>query len=120
MANIRIDDLSNEISKALNTYTTEVTEGLEEVKKKVTREGVRTLREKSPVDTGRYAKGWAATEQDGAVIVHNRYKPQLTHLLEFGHAKRGGGRQKGEPHIEPVETQMINALEKGVEKVIRG
>lgn len=115
----QINDLTKEITAALSTYTLEVTEQLEGMKKKVTRDGVRRLRTNSPKDSGRYAAGWTTTEEDGALIVYNKNKPQLTHLLEYGHARRGGGRVNGKRHIEPVEIEMVEAFEKGVEKVIQ-
>lgn len=57
MATIKISDLSNEITKTLKTYTREVTEGMEEAKKKTAKETVQELRKTSPKDTGSYAKG---------------------------------------------------------------
>jgi len=115
-----IDNLADEIAKSLTLYTAEVTEELEKVKKKVTRDGVKRLREGSPKDSGRYAAGWTMTQQDGALIIHNKNKPQLTHLLEYGHAKRTGGRVAGKRHIEPVEAKIVEEFENAVEKVVRG
>lgn len=119
MANIQISQLTREITKALEEYTTEVEEGLEKAKKKIVRDGVRQLKADSPKDSGVYASGWRSTQQDGAQVVHNATKPQLTHLLEKGHAKRGGGRVGGEVHIKPVEQKMIQDFESEVERVIR-
>lgn len=119
MARTPIGNLTNEISKALKEYTTEVEEGLEKAKKKVVQEGVKTLKATSPKQTGKYAKGWAVTNQDGAQVIHNATRPSLTHLLENGHALRSGGRTRAIKHIEPVEQSVINNFEKEVEKVIK-
>ena len=117
---IEIGQLANEISKALKEYTREVSEELEKAKQEVAKEGVKELKKTSPKKTGDYRKGWRTKKQGTAQIVYNATKPQLTHLLEKGHAKRGGGRVPGQPHIAPVEEKVIEEFEKRVEKVIRG
>ena len=118
----RVDDLSNEISRALQEYTTEVEEGLEEAKKEVAEEAVQKLKKAGGFRdlTGDYRKGWARKKVGTAQAVHNRTDYQLTHLLEFGHAKRGGGRTRAFPHIGPTEEWANEEFEKRVEKVVKG
>ena len=116
----KINDLSKEITQALREYTTEVEEGLEEAKVEVAKETVKRLKQKSPKKTGDYRKGWARKKVGTAQVVHNRTDYQLTHLLEYGHAKRGGGRVAGIPHIGPAEEWANDEYLKRVEKVIRG
>ena len=113
-------DLSNEIAKTLREYTTEIEQGLEEAKKEISKEAVKKLRVASPKKTGSYAKGWRVKKVGSSYTIHNKTDYQLTHLLEKGHAKRGGGRVAGQPHIKPVEEEVIKDYEKAVEKVIRG
>lgn len=120
MAKVKIDRLADEITRILQEYTTEVEQGLEKAKQKVAKDGAKKLRETSPKKTGRYAKGWTATKQGTSYVIHNKDRYQLAHLLEFGHAKVGGGRVSGKPHIKPVEEEVINQFEKAVEKVIKG
>ena len=43
----------------------------------------------------------------------------LTHLLEFGHCLRNGGRTRAMPHITPAEEKGIEQLEKQIERSIR-
>lgn len=117
---VKSSDIADEITKALREYTSDVTEGLEQAKLEVANNTVKVLKRNSPKKTGEYAKGWARKKVRSAQIVHNRTKYQVTHLLENGHAKRGGGRVSGEPHIRPAEKKAIDEYVKKVEKVIKG
>lgn len=113
-------DISKEIAKALSEYTQEVTEGLEEAKLEVAKDTVKELKRTSPKKTGSYAKGWARKKVDNAEVVYNRTDYQLTHLLEKGHAKHGGGRVPGKAHIAPAEERAVKEYIERVEKVIKG
>jgi len=125
MANISIDQLANEIAKGLQEYSSDVIDGIDEASEKISKNAVKKLKQDSPKDTKKYSKGWAVkTEkkygETNSHIIYNKNKPGLTHLLEHGHAKRGGGRVEGKPHIRPVEEQVINEFTAEVEKVIKG
>lgn len=112
-------DLTIELTKALEEYTTEVEEGIKEASKEIADEAVKELRATSPKNTGKYSKGWTKKKEGDGYIIYNKNKPGLTHLLEHGHAKRGGGRVSGIPHIRPVEQSIIKEFEQTVEQIIR-
>lgn len=125
MAKIPLDQLGDEIAKILSEYTEDVIEGIDEAGQEVAKEAIRELKAKSPKKTGGYAKGWTKkTEKKygdvSTVIIYNKNKPGLTHLLEHGHAKRGGGRVDGIPHIRPVEEKIIKEFSSKVEIIIEG
>jgi hypothetical protein len=121
MGKTLVIDLSKEIADILSAYTDEVTEGLEKSKLKVAKNAVKTLRQTSPEgDTGDYAKGWNYLTTRGDFVIYNATDYQLTHLLEYGHAKVNGGRVAPRVHIRPVEEQVIKEFTKEVEKVIKG
>ena len=78
----------------------------------------------APKSTGAYAKSWSTkntreTSRSLEVTVYSRNRYQLAHLLEFGHAKRGGGRVPGKSHIAPAEQAGIDQLEKDIERSLR-
>lgn len=117
--------LASEIEAMLQAYTKEVSEGVTPIVDEVAKAAAADLRQRSPRKTGAYASGWRIKKlnaAEGAVrVIYNAKKPGLAHLLEKGHAKRGGGRVAGIPHIKPVAdeygaqlTQRLGAL------VIRG
>ena len=79
----------------------------------------------APVRTGQYKKGWAVKKQKETanaleLVVHNKKRYRLTHLLEKGHAKRGGGRVRAFPHIAPAEQAGIRELEEGIKRGLEG
>ncbi|WP_405100808.1 HK97 gp10 family phage protein [Oceanobacillus sp. FSL H7-0719] len=121
---VSIDSFADELVNILQEYTTEVEEGLEKAKEDNAKNAVKVLKRTSPVGTRkrkrRYYQGWRAKKIGTAWVVHNATDYQLTHLLEKGHAKVGGGRVPGKPHIAPVEEQVIVGYEKQLEKIIRG
>lgn len=120
MSKIPIDGLANEIAQTLTQYTKEVEEGMEKEKQKAARKGAKTLRETSPKKRPKYAGSWTSTKRGTKYVIRNKEHYQLTHLLEKGHAKVGGGRVAPRVHIKPVEEQAIKDFEDGTIRVIEG
>lgn len=121
---ISVNDLGSVIQKELAAYSDEVAEGIQKEVKAVAKETVSALKATSPMDTGKYAKGWTSkvefeSTEDIRVRVYNRTEPQLTHLLEYGHAKVGGGRVEGRAHIRPAEEQAEKKLEGAIKVVLK-
>lgn len=120
---ISIDSFADELVSALKEYTDEVEKGMEKAKEENAKEGVKLLKNTSPVGNRRsrkYKDGWRAKKVGSAWVVHNATNYQLTHLLERGHALRQGGRTRAFPHIAPAEERVIVGYEKQLEKVIKG
>ena len=116
---VKVDDLAGEIVLAVRTYAEEVAEAIEEAVKETARALAAVLRETSPKKTGEDSKGWTARKEGpGRYVVYNKKKPQLTHLLEHGHAKAGGGRVEGIPHIKPAEERHVPQLERNIAQIL--
>lgn len=121
MLGIQIDALGTEIAKLMEEYASEVAADTKAEAKAVAKETVKELKQTSPEGPGsrkgHYKDGWASkVESENAVSIgiriYNKKKPGLTHLLEKGHAKRGGGRVEGIPHIGPAEQKAVEEYEK--------
>ena len=125
MANISIDQLTAEIAKELSRYSQDVVEKVNVSSDKVGKAAVKQLKQTSPKRYGKYAKSWTVkTEpevgQPDKRIVHVKAPHyRLTHLLEHGHAKKGGGRVEGKPHIRPAEEMVIKEFMAEVEEAIK-
>jgi len=119
--NVDIDNLANEISRQLALYANAVEEDVDKAAQKGVKEGKNKLHQISPEGaTGDYAKGWDTKKKGNNYILWNATDYQLTHLLENGHVNRDGSRTTPQPHIKPVEKQMIKDFEKEIRKAVEG
>ena len=122
---IKINDLANVIMKGLEDYAELAAEEMKEAVKHASSTVRKEIKANAPVDTGKYAKSWTAkkvreTSQTLTMVVHSKNRYQLAHLLEYGHAKRNGGRVEGKAHIAPAEQQGIRQLQEEIERALRG
>ena len=120
----RIDQMAHVIMEGLQEYADLATEDMKAAVKKAGNKAKSDVQAGAPVMTGKYKKSWAVnTTKENAnameVTVHSRNRYQLAHLLEFGHAKRGGGRTRAFPHIAPAEEAAAELLEREVEAALK-
>ena len=124
MDRVRIDQMAHVIMEGLQEYADLATDDLKKAVKKVGDEAKKDIQNNAPVKTGAYKKSWTVkttkeTSNAMEVVVHSKNRYQLAHLLEFGHAKRGGGRTKAIPHIAPAEQRAAELLEREVEAALK-
>ena len=105
-ADLASDDVKKAVRKAGNTVRKEISEN-------------------APKDTGAYAKSWSVkktkeTSNSLEVTVYSKNRYQLAHLLEHGHAKRGGGRVAARPHIAQAEQSAVETLDSEIAKALGG
>ena len=120
---IKIDDLAREVMKGLDEYADVTTEQVKRAVRKAGNTVRKEIQENAPKNTGDYAKSWAVKKVRESshtleVVVHSKNRYQLTHLLEFGHCLRNGGRTRAMPHIAPAEEKGIEQLEKQIESLV--
>ena len=113
-----MNDFASDLARELQRYAKVVEEDLENEIDEVADIAVSKLRQSGPEKTGAYRKGWRKKKDGKAVVVHNT-KGQLTHLLENGHAKVGGGRVPAQVHIRPVEEYVIDELPRRIERAVQ-
>ena len=122
---VRIDQLAAAVMEGLTEYADLAADELKKAVKKAGNSVKKDIQAGAPKDTGAYAKSWSVknvkeTSNSIELVVHSRNRCQLSHLLEFGHAKRGGGRVPGRAHIAPAEERAGRTLEQEIEKALRG
>ena len=125
MANTKIENLADEIMKGLIEYKDLVTDNMKKSVRKAGRTVKKDIQANAPKKTGAYSKSWKIsttkeTSESLELTVHSPKKYQLAHLIEKGHAKRGGGRTKAVPHIAPAEESAVKELESDIKKAIGG
>lgn len=114
---VSVERMAAEIMKGLEDYA-DLT--ADKMKLAVTAAGKtvqKDIKDNAPKDTGAYAKSWSTkktSEKSNSltVTVYSKNRYQIAHLLEFGHAKRGGGRVAARPHIANAEEKGASLLEK--------
>lgn len=122
-------ELEKAISNYLNTYAEDIEDDVVECVDQVTKEARNELINRSPKGKGKratpYHKGWSIKLQKKGKgkytkVIWNKTNYQLTHLLEFGHTTRNGGRTQAIEHIRPVEEEykvkFVDLLERKIRR----
>lgn len=120
---VPIGQMASAIAELLEEYSTLATDEMKKSVKKAAKTVKSEISANAPVRTGQYAGSWSTknTKESSTaleVTVYSR-KPGLPHLLEHGHAKRGGGRVAGRPHIAAAEQTGIEKLESEIERALQ-
>lgn len=123
--NVSVDQMAAAIGEELEKYRDLAADELKKAVKKAGRKAKSDINESAPVRTGKYAKSWKTkvTAEDSQRIQVTVYSPSrymIAHLLENGHAKRGGGRVRAIPHIKPAEEHAEEVLLSDLEKALGG
>lgn len=120
------EKLTDAIGKILEEYEEDVRSDVIEATEAVTKAGAKAVKAaaKDTFDgTGKYAAGWTQRTYKGRTgaegTIYNARLPGLAHLLEHGHAKRGGGRTQPREHIKPVEEQIIKEFEEKITEAVQ-
>lgn len=118
---VAVDQMADAVMDGLLAYAELATDVMKDRVKKAGNTVKKETQGNAPVKSKRYQKSWAVKKQKESsnaleVVVHSRNRYQLTHLLEKGHAKRGGGRVRAIPHIAPAEEKGIRELEEGIRR----
>lgn len=121
---VSIDQMASVIMDGLKEYADLATDDLKAAVKKTGNEVRKQIQSTAPKASGKYSKSWSVkTTKESSngmeVTVYSRNRYQLAHLLEFGHAKRGGGRVAARPHIAATEQAGIELFEQAIERSLR-
>lgn len=128
--NIKPEELQKAIMEYLEDYVEDIEEDVEDTTNTIIKKAKQELVQTSPrsgiARKTKYYKGWAIKNggrtRKGkyySKVIWNKTNYQLTHLLEFEHATRNGGRTTPQPHIRPVEQKYGEKFADLLEKKIR-
>ena len=121
---VSIDQLAYAVNEQLQEYNKLSAEVVKTAGTKAGNAGKNDIGANAPKKTGRYAKSWRTkktkeTSTELQVTVYSPTRYMLAHLLEHGHAKRGGGRVRAIPHIAPAEEAAEETLRKDIERGLK-
>lgn len=122
---VSIDEMDNAIMEELEKYADLAADELKAAVKETAASVRKDIQAGAPVDTGKYKKSWSVknVREDSKsieLVVHSRNRYQIAHLLEHGHAKRGGGRVAAKPHIASAEQRGNEKLVQTIEQKLKG
>ena len=122
---VSIDEMDSAIMEELEKYAELASDDLKAAVKETAASVRKDIQAGAPVDTGKYKKSWSVknVHEDSEsidLVVHSRNRYQIAHLLEHGHAKRGGGRVAAKPHIAAAEQRWNEKLVTTIEQKLKG
>lgn len=120
---VGLGGFASELESLISEYGEDVRKVVREVAEEVSKETAKKVNQNA---TGfgwkKQAKSWKVSKQDhkleGTEYAIHSTDYRVSHLLEFGHAKRNGGRTRAFVYIAPAESWGVEQLEKKVRERI--
>ena len=126
MANlIDLDDFARTITDAVREYTEDVSEAIGNEVLSTADKVLREVKSLARKRSGEYARTFVKTDKSLAshgyrkYVVWNKKHYRRVHLLEFGHAKVGGGRVQAYPHMRPAHDKYADQMVDNIKEIIR-
>lgn len=120
---IKPEQLANIVNKLLQEYGDEVYKAAGEAVQEVADEATNELHTAGSFKGRKYRNSWTNEVKKRAgytdAVVFNQRHYRLTHLLEFGHAKRNGGRTREFPHIAPINDKVEENFERKLRTLLK-
>lgn len=122
---VSIEEMDKAIMQEMEKYANMASDELKGAIKGTAKDVKKDIQDNAPKNTGAYKKSWTIKnihEDSNSVdlVVHSRNRYQIAHLLEYGHAKRGGGRVEAKPHIKAAEERGKDELVKQIKERLGG
>ena len=113
-------DFAPSLSAALQYYDTSMQEQIQKAVDKEAKPLKEDIIATSPDKTGKYKRGWKLVKKyEGAfkytVIVHNKPRYNVVHLVEHGRGEKSIGAR---PHVLAAQEKHADALIKRIDDVI--
>jgi len=120
---VNVDQLADAIVNTVRSYTEDVSTAIDKEVDNTTKDALAEVKRLAPKKTGEYAKGFTKVNKslpgNRRYIVWNKKYYSLVHLLEHGHAKVGGGRVQGYPHMGPATDRYVLTMPARIADIIR-
>ncbi len=123
---MKVSELSKTIADELTLLQESSTQAVKQAAKETATDVRDDIKSNAPHGkSGKDAKSWRTrvTEETMTSITYTVHAGpdgyRLAHLLEFGHAKRGGGRTRAISHIKPAEDRGIQEFENKIRSKLR-
>lgn len=124
---VQVDQMAKAVNDALREYGVAADAAVDEAVRLTAAEAVKDIRGGAQnlfEGTGAYASSWTQKTQKrrkgyGRIVYSRSPYYRLTHLLEHGHAKVGGGYVDGRPHIAPAANAAAGRLVNHIKDLMR-
>lgn len=123
---IKPEDLGEIIGEELSVYHEDVTRRINDLSAEAVKSLVQKTKATAPKRTGSFRKNISSKvlekspRGDKYVWYVKAPDHRLTHLLVHGHAKKNGGRVKGDPFLRNALDDVLPAYEEAVEEAVKG
>ena len=124
---IKPQNLAKSIEGIVSDFQGSVLVAVDKVIDEVAEESAERLKKAGDFGgTGAYKRDWdwkvvKSKAYSHSAVAYNEDHYRLSHLLEFGHAKRNGGRTRPFEHIAPInewaQKEVVERIKKAVSEV---